>query len=218
MTLHFDRKRILVLSIGLGVTGILIFSAGLVTGIILWTPTREEIAALKDAKPAEAVKKPAVPTLASLASAAKQDVKTAAPPPQPPAVPSPSEVPAAPVQPAAAPSADSPVPPAPAPSAAAPAAPPAPSASNGTPLNADAQDFSLQLGSFLDAKNAKQLQTDLKERGYAASIFTAMDSEQREWHVVRIGGYKTLASAAQAAANFSNKERIQALVRRSDAL
>jgi cell division protein FtsN len=78
--------------------------------------------------------------------------------------------------------------------------------------------FALQLGSFLDPKNARQLQAELKDRGYNSSIVTALDSEQREWHVVRMGSYKTLESAAQAAADFSGKERINALVRHANTL
>lgn len=82
----------------------------------------------------------------------------------------------------------------------------------------DKDIYSLQLGAFLDAKVARQLQTDLRERGYRAEIYTAVDSEQREWHAVRIGGFPTLAGASAAAATFTSRERIQALVRRSNAL
>ncbi len=78
--------------------------------------------------------------------------------------------------------------------------------------------FALQVGSFLDPKNARQLQADLKDRGYNTSVITALDADQREWHLVRMGAYKTLESAAKAAADFSGKERINALVRRANAL
>jgi cell division septation protein DedD len=126
-------------------------------------------------------------------------VQTAAATPVPPPAPAPAPAPAP------TPASEAPKP------AEAPAPAPAPPA--------EATDiFSLQLGSFLDAKNARQLQTDLKERGYNSIIFTALDSEQREWHVVRIGGFKTMVSAAHAAADFSGKERMPAWVRRSDRL
>jgi cell division septation protein DedD len=217
MTLHFDRKRTVVLGVGLALTGVLTFAAGMVTGIVLWTPTREEIAILNSASkaktPAAAPKLPAVPTLALLPGAVKAEGAAAsAPTPAPAAQAAPPPAPASSEPPAAPPASATPAPAA-STSLAESAPAPAPIQSAG------AQDaFSLQLGSFRDAKNAKQLQNDLKERGYAASIFTAMDSEQREWHVVRIGGFKTLSSAAQAAATFNSKERIQALIRRSDAL
>lgn len=103
------------------------------------------------------------------------------------------------------------------------AAPPAPAVLS--PLQAAAQAtstaddvFALQLGSFLKPENAKQLQAELKDKGYAATIFRSTDADQRTWHTVRISGFKTLVAASQAAADFSAKERIQALVRRSDSL
>ena len=106
------------------------------------------------------------------------------------------------------------------------AAPPAPQAATrqtgpaaSAAVSPDERDaFSLQLGAFRDAKNAHQMQSDLKERGYSANIFSALDSEQREWHTVRIGGFDALASASRAAIDFTGKERIQGLVRRSNAL
>jgi cell division septation protein DedD len=74
------------------------------------------------------------------------------------------------------------------------------------------------LGAFTDPKGAKLLQTSLKEKGYNPIIFQAVDADHKTWHAVRIGGYKDLESASHAAAEFSGKEQIQALVRRSDAL
>ena len=203
----FDGKSLAVLAAGLCVIMFLTFAAGVVTGIALWTPTRKELAALKNqgqshgpVETAHAAPPPVVPAAATPPppqSATLAPVST--PPPPAPAEP-PKAVEPAPQQPAATTVA----------SAAPPAAPATP--------EENANLFSLQLGSFLDVKNARQLQTDLKERGYNTIIFTALDGEQREWHVVRIGGFKTMASAAHAAADFSGKERIPAWVRRSDRL
>jgi DedD protein len=189
MKYEFNRSRLTLLSICMLLLLLLSFAAGVVTGIGLWMPTRSEIALLKR-KPAAEV---------TLASAPP----THTPPPQPP--------PAAAASPEPPPTTAEAVP-----------APPAPvTVAAEVPAAASPEDdgsFVIQLGSFRDEKNAKQLQGELKERGYAAKIMTALDGDQREWHVVRMGSYKTVAVAAKAAADFTAKERIQALVRRSSAL
>jgi cell division septation protein DedD len=213
MTFHFTRKRLVTLVAGLVLVAVLTYAAGVITGIALAIPTRQELALLKASKHPLAAGSisaalPAAPALAAPAITAPQ--MPAAPPAltaaaAPPAVaPSAAATPAAPQPASALPNPQQTA--SPQPAAAAPG------------LDDDADTFSLQIGSFRDVKNARQLQTDLKERGYAANVLTALDSDEREWHVVRIDGYKTLASAARAAADFSRKERLQALVRRSNNL
>jgi cell division septation protein DedD len=201
MTYHFDRKQLVILVVCLGLVIVFTYAAGVVTGVAMVIPTREELALLKAGRPA------------SSATLAQAHLPGAVPAPALPVTPVP--------QPAAATRATEPAsipaPGAPATPAAPPTAPPAPAVAAAAPPD-DTDGFSLQVGSFREPKNARQLQNDLKERGYATSVLTALDAEQREWHVVRIDGYKTLASAARAAADFSGKERIQALVRRSNSL
>jgi cell division septation protein DedD len=79
-----------------------------------------------------------------------------------------------------------------------------------------ANNFSLQIGLFEKADDARKLLTTLKDKGYNAMVVDQTDSQRHAWYAVRIIGYPTLASASDAAAKFSNKERIQALVRKSD--
>jgi len=218
MMYRFDRKRLVVVKIALVLLCLLAYAAGVVTGIALWMPTQTDIARLhangRGAAPTMAAarlpvehpKLPAVrPPVLPAPAAAGMPVKAAsAPEPAPePARPSPMSAMAAPLS---APAQTPPV----AAAGAAPGVAAAPA------LEDDV--FSLQIGTFRDPKNAKQLQADLKERGYPTTILTAMDSEQREWHAVRIHGFKTLASAARAAAEFTAKERMQALIRSSDGL
>ena len=228
---QFTGKQIAILVVCLAVLGFLTFSAGVFAGLGLAMPTREEVALLKSGKlPAVATGAPpklpaAVPGVAALGS--KLPLAAAATAALQPA---PAATPAAPAPAAAAPVSESPAqvpaPAAPAPQApneappAAPAtsaaAPPAPApVANAAPAE---PEFALQVGSFRDLNHAKQMQADLKDRGYSTSILTALDADQREWHVVRIDGFKTLASASQAAAQFIGKERIPAVVRRSKAL
>lgn len=207
MMYHFDRKRLVVVKTALVLLCLLAYAAGMVTGIALWMPTQAEIALLNahgsGAAPAMAAARlplehPALPADSLLSGlptspAAGMPVKAAAAPPPapPPAHPSPVAAMAAPLP--------------------APVQPPA-------AVAPEEDVFSLQLGAFRDPKNAKLLQADLKERGYSATILTAVDSEQREWYAVRIHGFKTVASAARAAAEFTTKERMQALIRASDGL
>jgi cell division protein FtsN len=186
---------------------LLAYAAGIVTGIALWMPTQAEIALLN-----------------AHGSGAASATAAARLPLEHPALPAVGPPPVLPTLPAA----DTHVKAAAAPPPAPPSAHPSPVAAMAAPLPAPVQPpaaaapeedvFSLQLGAFRDPKNAKLLQADLKERGYSATILTAVDSEQREWYAVRIHGFKTVASAARAAAEFTNKERMQALIRASDGL
>jgi hypothetical protein len=167
MNYHFSRKHLAALAVCLVLLILFSFSAGLVAGVGLWMPTRQELAMLKHNRPPQAV------------LAAQPLV-------------SPSAKPAgAPVEPSAAPLKEQPTKEQPTPDPAS--------------TEAEGDLFALQVGSFLDPKNARQLQADLKDRGYNTNVVTALDAEQREWHVVRMGAYKTLESAARAAAEFSGK-------------
>lgn len=229
MMYQFTGKQILILIVCLAVLGFLTFSAGVLAGLGMAMPTRAELALLKTGKPlAVATGAPpklpaAVPKVAELesklpavaaAGAANQPAPAAVPAPPaaaaPPVVepPAPAAVASSPAAQAAneAPAAAPAIAPAAAPAAPAASAPPA------------APEFALQLGSFRDLNNAKQMQAELKDRGYNTSILTALDADQREWHVVRMDGFKTLASASQAAAQFIDKERIPAVIRRAKAL
>jgi cell division septation protein DedD len=221
MIYQFTRNQILTLVVCLAVLGFLTFSAGVIAGLGLAMPTRQELAMLKAGKP-PAIPSGAPPQLpATPAAVGALATKLTAP-----ALPAASaEQPA----PAAAPAATAAPPPAPAPqpsnetAAVAPAPAPTPAPAAVAPASAPAAaqtdtEFALQLGSFRDLNHAKQLQTEMKDRGYNTSILTALDADQREWHVVRIDGFKTLAGASQAAAEFIGKERIPAVVRRAKTL
>jgi len=217
---QFSSKQLFVLLICTVALGVLTFSAGVITGLGLAMPTREEVAMLKGAK---------APKLAVAAGALH--LPAAVPPVAPPAVPQtvPQAASAVLPKPAAAVPQAAPAHAEQAPQAPQPAAPPAQAPAAATaataapaPAMADSQTdqnaFALQLGSFRDMDHAKKFQTELKDRGYSTSILTALDPDQREWHLVRIEGFQTLASASQAAARFIDKERMPAVVRRSKTL
>jgi cell division septation protein DedD len=210
----FTKSAVVMLVTCTVLLALLDFAAGVITGVGLWAPTRAEIAVLKSRRmPGTlAAGKPGT-------SGAEIPGGQVAAPTVTPAVLVPNAAPSTPTQPAAAP-AQTPNPPA----APQPARVDAILASLTMPqaspaaAPAAAGEYSLQLGSFLDPNNAHQLQADLKERGYTTYIFTATDADRKEWHVVRIDGFKTLVSASSTAAAFTEKERIQAMVRHSGAL
>lgn len=198
----FSGRRALVVVFGLFVLNFLMFIVGLIVGIGLWMPTQSELAALK-------AKNAPVQTASQPASAQPQPVQTASAAATAPVAAPPDSAPAA--QPA--PAAVQPVAtPAPAPQQQTAPAAPAPAASEASGR------FALQIGSFTDPKYAKQLETDLKERGYAVRTYKTLDPDQRVWHVVRVGHYPDVSTASRAAAEFTNREQLQALVRRNDAL
>jgi sporulation related protein len=99
-----------------------------------------------------------------------------------------------------------------------PAATPAPAQVEAEAPPPPPPDYCLQLGAFTDLKKAQQLQANLKDRGYTAIIFEGIDTGYRPLHAVRISKFTDIDSATKAAADFTAKERLQAIVRPSDQL
>jgi sporulation related protein len=79
---------------------------------------------------------------------------------------------------------------------------------------ATAPDFvTVQIGVFLDEKDADHLLKEVERKGYAPSFFSGRDAEARQWYAVRIGAYSDKQQAANAAANFTKQEKMKAVVR-----
>lgn len=78
--------------------------------------------------------------------------------------------------------------------------------------------LSIQVGVFLEQKDAERFVQEMEQRGYAPSVFTGSDAVNRLWYSVRIGAYANNAEAAQAAASFTKQEKIKAVVRPIDSL
>ena len=68
----------------------------------------------------------------------------------------------------------------------------------------------VQIGVFLDEKDASHLLKAMERKGYAPTFFSGQDAEARQWYSVRIGAYSDKQQAANAAANFSKQEKIKA--------
>lgn len=78
---------------------------------------------------------------------------------------------------------------------------------------AEPEYVTVQVGVFLDQKEASQLLKQIERKGYAPTFFSGRDDEARQWYAVRIGVYSDKQQAANAAANFTKQEKIKAVVR-----
>jgi septal ring-binding cell division protein DamX len=76
----------------------------------------------------------------------------------------------------------------------------------------------VQIGVFLDEKEANRLLKEVERKGYAPSFFSGLDAEARQWYAVRIGSYSDKQQAANAASNFTKQERMKAVVRPAGSL
>lgn len=78
--------------------------------------------------------------------------------------------------------------------------------------------FSIQIGAFHSEENAQRLQHTLKSRGYSVFVFDTLDGHGNVWHTVRMGHFKNMEKAGQAAVAFSGREQLPAYVRPSNEL
>lgn len=78
---------------------------------------------------------------------------------------------------------------------------------------ADPEYVTVQVGVFLDEKDASKLLQQMERKGYAPTFFSGRDAEARQWYAVRIGVYSDKQQAAGAAANFTKQEKLKAVVR-----
>lgn len=76
----------------------------------------------------------------------------------------------------------------------------------------------VQVGVFLDEKDASKLLQQMERKGYAPTFFSGRDAEARQWYAVRIGVYSDKQQAASAAANLTKQEKLKAVVRPVESL
>lgn len=82
----------------------------------------------------------------------------------------------------------------------------------------EAQYVTVQVGVFLDEKEASRLLQQMERKGYAPTFFSGKDAEARQWYAVRIGLYSDKQQAASAAVNFTKQEQLKAIVRPAGSL
>jgi SPOR domain len=90
------------------------------------------------------------------------------------------------------------------------------SAANAQPSESDY--VTVQVGVFLDEKEAGRLLQQMESKGYRPTFFSGRDAESRQWYAVRIGVYSDKQQAANAAANLTKQEKLKAVVRPVESL
>lgn len=73
--------------------------------------------------------------------------------------------------------------------------------------------FSVQVGVFVDEKDANRLVGQLRNKGYAPFVLATNDDESHTWYAVRIGTYPDKTEATRAASNIATQENIKTFVR-----
>ena len=197
----FERTQLLMLLGGIVLAGLLTYVAGVFSGLALSAPTKAEVAFLQAH---ESQLKQAVASVIPSQAAPAQP----APPPAAPASAAPGIV------------QDYPPP------AAAPKAPqrPPPRLRRPRPRRWESNRRRTRTFTRYNSVRLPMPRSRYSCRRICASAVIpprfsqSVDSDHKEWHEVRIGGFPTLSRASAAAAAFTNKERIQALIRRSGSL
>jgi cell division protein FtsN len=83
---------------------------------------------------------------------------------------------------------------------------------------AESDYLTVQVGVFLDDKEAGRLLQQMESKGYRPTFFSGRDAESRQWYAVRIGVYSDKQQAVNAAANFTKQEKLKAVVRPVESL
>lgn len=81
-----------------------------------------------------------------------------------------------------------------------------------------ASAYSVQVGAYLEEREARRLSEELENKGYTPTVFSGLDAEARKWYAVRIGSYANPKDAGQAANNFERQERRKTAVRPAGSL
>jgi len=212
MTYDFalDKKAVISLIAGSVVIAALLFVAGLIVGR-QWLGT--DSVAVAHAAENERAALPTEPVLNEEPAA-----PPAAPKAKPAALPLPKqagETPAGPTAPAAAVAVPGNVPP---PQVVSEAATENADQSAANTPPAESDYVTVQVGVFLDEKEAGRLLQQMENKGYRPTFFSGRDAESRQWYAVRIGVYSDKQQASNAAANFTKQEKIKAVVRPVESL
>jgi general secretion pathway protein A len=91
-----------------------------------------------------------------------------------------------------------------------PVFPPEPFANRQPPAE---MTHSVQVGAFIDIKNAETLIATLHAKGYPARMIRIPDSRGLTWYAVRIGDYPSREIARRHAKMFSSREKMESIVR-----
>lgn len=205
----FQRRTVIIGAIALAIVVLLVFAAGLLTGIGVVTSNQGK------AKPTAKTETSAMPTPMPAPTPAPALVQATRP--EPALTPMPAvETPKPAAMPATAPEA-------PAKIAAKPAAKPEPKPRNGgakpatsrpTPsaVGAGGQYFTVQTGSFSEAATAARAAEALRKKGFDAEATQGIDTSGKAWHVVRVGKFADRKSAGAHATKLKSDQKIDGMI------
>jgi cell division septation protein DedD len=187
-----DRKSSLTLGAGSVLLLILVFVAGVLTGLT-WRPNGEIMAMRKPAASAAALPQTTtmaagmVPAPAALAAAMTKATASITPPVQAAPAPAPASA---------------------TDKASTPANEAAPAPVSKAPVGVE---LAVQVGAFLERANAEKLSEHLKEEGYTPQITTGGHA-LKQWNFVSVGPYHEWDQASQIAAILSRDQGAHAVV------
>jgi cell division protein FtsN len=78
--------------------------------------------------------------------------------------------------------------------------------------------FTIQVGAFLQADNARRLAQSVSKKGYSARVISLNDSHGKKWYCVRVGNYHDRERALKTAGEIETKLKLKPIVRSSGSL
>ena len=81
-------------------------------------------------------------------------------------------------------------------------------------VTVDGGAYTVQTGAFLIEENAQEMFDELKKKGFVPRIFRLTGKNDRHWHMVRIGRFKTMAEAEIMRRSIMEKHGMDAVVSR----
>ncbi len=81
-------------------------------------------------------------------------------------------------------------------------------------VRVDGGAYTVQTGAFLIEENAQEMFDELKKKGFVPRIFKLTGKNDRHWHMVRIGRFKTMAEAEIMRCSIMEKHGMDAVVSR----
>ena len=225
--IELNRSRAIAVSVCLLASGILLFAAGTISGLLLSSASLRSETAKAEAASAQykhisntEAKAPTpapAPAMAASGTASSTESQSANPPalaalPSAPQAATPVALPGQ-----SAPPAPSPTPAAPTPSGAPlnpveNASTTAPAAEPATSNTTESLPLAVKVCSFASKSSAENLVAALDAKGYRASMIRSIGAHGRMWYVVMLGPYREWNSAAEVAARVAVAENVRPVV------
>ena len=84
--------------------------------------------------------------------------------------------------------------------------------STGFAVDKGPDSYSIQIGAYLQEKNANKMVSMLNGRGYSPYIYQTYNAKRQKLYIIRLGEYSRLEQAISAANQFKNLEKMPAIV------